>query len=156
MTGVREDEVVQDKTPAKPRPGEWAITGFMLAFFAVAYVLAQDFPFRAALFPQMVSLLGLVLSVLRILGLVQEARRAKRNPDHPSAVASTPAEPVETAPPTVTAAPPVGAATRAAPSTTGATAPPSSTTGSRTSEALGPTSDLAIVDDDVADDESME
>lgn len=142
---VVQDEVVQDKTAAMARPGEWAITGFMIVFFAGAYLLAQDFPFRAALFPQMVSVLGLVLSVLRILGLVRELSRARRNPDPPSAVASTPADAVETAPKNVTAAPPVGV-----------TAPAVSTTGSRTSEAIGATSQLEIVDDDVEDDASME
>ena len=155
MTDVVKDEVVQD-TPATPRPGEWAITGGMIVFFAGAYLLAQDFPFRAALFPQMVSLLGLALSLLRILALFQELRRAKRLPALTAAVPPTPAGAVETAPRIATAAPPGAAAAPAAAGTTGAAAPTESTTGSRTSEAFGATSDLEIVDDDVEDDASME
>lgn len=74
---------------SRPRPGEWAIAGTMLAFFLVAFVVAQDWPFRAALFPLMISTLGTGLSMLRLVQLVVLAVRARR---HVAAVTPVQAE----------------------------------------------------------------
>ncbi len=72
MTKAVEAPVAERETVTRPRPGEWIITLFMLAFFAGAYLIAEGYPFRAALFPQMVSALGVVLSIVRIIGLVAQ------------------------------------------------------------------------------------
>ncbi|MDP9391784.1 MAG: hypothetical protein M3P89_10465 [Actinomycetota bacterium] len=68
------------KTPktTRPRPGDWAIAAFMLAFFALGYLLAQEWPFRAALFPQIVSTIGFLLTLLKMLGLARQAVRGRR------------------------------------------------------------------------------
>lgn len=146
--------MAEHATGTRPRPGEWAITGFMLAFFAAAYLLAQDFPFRAALFPQMVSVLGLLLTLVRLVGLVRDTVRGRRAPVPLPAVADAPTAVVEPPP---AAARPAGAAVPAAASGTGvsaATADPD--TGSESVGAVAVPSELTIVDDDIEDDASME
>ncbi len=62
----------------------------MLAFFTAAYVLAEDFPYRAALFPRIVSVLGFGLSLLRLAGLIREAVRGRATPVPLPAVAPAP------------------------------------------------------------------
>ncbi len=73
----------QDKTttPAvtRPRPGDWGIAVFMLVFFAGAFLLAEEWPFRAALFPQIVSAVGFLLTVVKVLGLARQAVRGRRS-----------------------------------------------------------------------------
>ena len=65
--------------PAAPRPGDWAIAAFMLVFFALAYLLAQEWPFRAALFPQIVAAAGFGLTLLKVIGLALQAVRGRRS-----------------------------------------------------------------------------
>ena len=76
-------------TVRRPRPGEWVIAASMLGFFTLGYVAAQDWPFRAALFPMIVATFGVLLSVLRLLGLALETVRGRRAsaPDPPVAPA---------------------------------------------------------------------
>ena len=139
MTTAVEAPVAAHETVTRPRPGEWVITLFMLSFFAAAYVIAEDYPFRAALFPQMVSALGFVLCLLRIIGLLRLTLRNRRPP------VSTPA--------------PAGAAVPGAAATNAATAATAATADSVTqgeAVATTPVSNLEIVDDDVEDDASME
>lgn len=136
MTKALEAPVAEQKTVTYPRLGEWIITLSMLAFFAAAYLIAEDFPIRAALFPRMVSVLGLALSLLRIVGLVRETVRGTRARLSLPAVASAPTAVVEHPP---------AAASPASPDTRGEPV-----------EAVSAPSELAIVDDDVEDDASME
>jgi hypothetical protein len=93
---VEEPVTSQETTAARnPRLGEWVIAAFMLGLFVFAYVAAQDWPFRAALFPKIVAIVGVLLSVLRLLGLVLETVRGRRAsvPDLP--VADAPAVAVD-------------------------------------------------------------
>jgi hypothetical protein len=78
VTKNGEAPVAEDKTVHTPRLGEWFIVGFLLLFFGFAYLLSQDWPFRAALFPKMVAAVGFALAALRILGLVLEIVRGRR------------------------------------------------------------------------------
>lgn len=63
-----------DSTP--PR-GDWVIAAFMLVFFGLGFVLAQEWPSRAALFPQMVSAAGAVFVVLKLALLTRRTMRAR-------------------------------------------------------------------------------
>ena len=86
MTGTGEGsgaagQQVETASPpvARPRPGDWAITIVMLLFFAAAYVLAMEWPFRAALFPQIIAAAGILLSALKGLGLARQVIRGRRS-----------------------------------------------------------------------------
>jgi len=68
---------VEQKDGGAPRLGEWIIVAAMLVFFGGAYVLAQDWPFRAALFPQGVAGAGFALSVIRLVSLLLHTRRGR-------------------------------------------------------------------------------
>lgn len=154
MTKAVEAPVSEKETVTRPRPGEWFITGCLLAFFAAGYLLAEDFPFRAALFPQMVSVLGIVLSVFRILALIRQTVRARRAPRSAPVVAPVEAASVVNPPP---AAAPADAPVAASATGTGATAVPvdAGTAGDEPA-ADRLVSNLEIVDDDIEDDASME
>jgi hypothetical protein len=146
--------VHERETVTRPRPGEWFVTLFMLAFFAAGYLLAEDYPFRAALFPQIVSGIGFVLSLLRILGLIRQTVRSRRAHVPGPGVAGSPTATVEE--PAVGAAP-AGAAVPAAQAGSGATA--ASATTDTEGEPVGAVtvpSELELVDDDREDDASME
>lgn len=123
----------QAKSAPVVRPGEWVIASCMLLFFAVGYLAAQDWPFRAALFPRMIAALGLLLSLLRLASLALETVRARRRA---AARPATPAAAAADVPPPVPqqAAPVVAAA-----GPSGASLP-----------------DLVIVDDEAEEDSSME
>jgi hypothetical protein len=73
----------------RPRPGEWAITAFMLVFFAGGYLLAEQWPFRAALFPQIVSAIGFMLTVVRLVMLVVQTVRGRKAASDVAVVPST-------------------------------------------------------------------
>lgn len=88
MTKSVEATVAKENAVPGSPVGEWCIAGFLLFFFAFAYIAAQEWPFRAALFPQIVAAVGFVLTALRILGLVVETRRARRAPATAPAVAA--------------------------------------------------------------------
>ena len=151
MTKAVQTQVHQE-TVTRPRPGEWFITLFMLAFFAAGYLLAEDYPFRAALFPQMVAVLGFVLSLLRILALIRQTVRGRRAHVHGPGVATAPAATVEE-PAVATPA----SAVPAAEGGTGATAATATTdTEGETGSTVAVPSELELVDDDREDDASME
>jgi hypothetical protein len=151
VTKAVEAPVAEQETGTGPRPGEWVITVFMLAFFAAAYLIAQDYPFRAALFPQMVSVLGFVLSVFRLLGLVRDTVRGRRAPVPAPAVADAPTATVEKP-----AAAPAGAAVPAAAGTGAAAVSADADPDGETVGAVAVPSELELVDDDREDDASME
>lgn len=124
----------QTTTAQSPRLGEWVIAGFMLVFFAFGYLAAEEWPFRAALFPQMISIAGLLLSALRLIGLALETARGRRPHAPEPAVAQAPAAAVE---------PPV-----AKEGTTAVAA--------EAEKPNDPLSEVTLVDDEAEEDSSME
>ena len=141
----------EHETGTGPRPGEWVITVFMLAFFAAAYLIADDYPFRAALFPKMVSALGFLLSLIRLIGLIRDTVRGRRAPVPLPTPAQAPVADVEVPPASAPAAGAVPAAdTRASAATASTDAEPDAV------GAVDTTSELTIVDDELEDDASME
>lgn len=62
-------------TPAKLRVGDVVFAGLLLVLFVGGYLLAQAWPFRAALFPQLLSAAGIVFAVLKLAGFAVQARR---------------------------------------------------------------------------------
>jgi hypothetical protein len=124
----------QTTTTQVPRRGEWVIAGFMLAFFVFGYVAAQDWPFRAALFPQIISTGGVLLSVFRLIGLTLETVRGRRSHVPAPAVAPAPAAAVET-PAATEGATPVAAAAE---------------------KPNDPLSEVTLIDDEAEEDSSME
>lgn len=63
-------------TGARPRPGDLVITLLLLGMFVVGYLAAQAWPYRAALFPQLLSAAGILLGLLKLVGLGLQLRRA--------------------------------------------------------------------------------
>ncbi len=61
----------------RPRTGDWVLALALLGVFAVGYLAAGDWPFRAALFPQLVSATGFILTVLTLLGFTVQATRRR-------------------------------------------------------------------------------
>ncbi|MGH3658721.1 MAG: hypothetical protein ACRDUA_18855, partial [Micromonosporaceae bacterium] len=86
-----------DTAPARIRAGDVVLTVILLGVFSGAYLLAQDWPFRAALFPKLLSVAGIGFAVLKLLGFAIQLRRPARS------------EPVEPAAPPVPADDPAGA-----------------------------------------------
>jgi len=134
---AQHETMAEPQTTARgPRPGEWVIAGFMLAFFAFGYLAAEEWPFRAALFPQIISTGGVVLSVIRLIGLAVETVRGRRPHVAPPAVAPAPAAATE--------APAATEATEATPVAAAAEKP------------NDPLSEVTLVDDEAEEDSSME
>ena len=134
-------------TVQKPRAGDWAIAAVLFVLFVVAFVLSQDWPFRAALFPMVVSVAGAVLSLLKLLGLALATVRSSRAPRGAAVLpseraADLPAQPADSSPEAVTV--------RAA-----AVVAEERREGGELAEGRAP-ADLQIVDDDQEDDESLE
>lgn len=97
------DVPTQTKATAAPRAGDWVIAGLMLVLFVGAYLAAQEWPFRAALFPQIVAIAGAGLSVLKLIGLGLTAAKSRRAPEGLAVVPSTraadlPAQPQDSSP----------------------------------------------------------
>lgn len=139
-----EASVEQEQRGTGPRVGDWVFTVAMLAIFIAAYFLAQEWPFRAALFPQMVAIAGVGLAVLKLVGLTMATVRARRAPQGLGVAPSTraadlPVQPLNSSPESesVRTAAVAGEEDKAA----GPGASPS---------------ELTFVDDDKGDDESME
>ena len=93
-------------TVRKPRAGDWVIAAVLLAAFVTSFVLAQGWPFRAALFPMMVSVLGGVLSLAKLAGLAVATVRSRRSPQGAAVVpseraADLPAQPMDSSPESV-------------------------------------------------------
>lgn len=80
----------QQDVSAPPR-GDWVIAAVLLVFFAFGYILAQEWPHRAALFPQMVSAGGVLFVVLKLVGLARRTMRARAGSLPEQVVAATPA-----------------------------------------------------------------
>lgn len=65
-------------TPSIPRLGDVLVGMILFLVFVVGYLQAQDWPFRAALFPQLLSALGLVFAVLKLVGFGTDLVRGRR------------------------------------------------------------------------------
>lgn len=57
------------------RVGDAVFTLFLLAVFVFAYVQAQEWPFRARLFPELLSVAGIGFTVLKLVGMGVQAWR---------------------------------------------------------------------------------
>jgi Tripartite tricarboxylate transporter TctB family len=127
-----------------PRLGDWVIAAVMLALFATAYFLAEDWPFRAALFPQMVAIAGAALSVLKLVGLGLTAAKSRRAPEGLAVVPSTRAADLAAQP--QDSSPEAGAVRVAA----------AEGEDRAVEDPAAPPTELTFVDDDREDDVSME
>ncbi|GAB4079144.1 tripartite tricarboxylate transporter TctB family protein [Modestobacter muralis] len=92
-----------DTTVRRPRAGDWVFAVVVLAVFVAGFFLSQDWPFRAALFPMMVTVAGAVLSLFKIIGLALQAVRGRRSVGGVAVVpsqwaAELPAQPVDSSP----------------------------------------------------------
>lgn len=132
MTNAVAPVAGQQRTARSPRLGEWLIIAAAIAFFAFGYLAAEAWPFRAALFPQIVSTVGLALSLLRVIGLALQTVRGRRAP---------------VAGPAVGPAPPAMA--KKAVAAEGAT-------GSGTATASQHDTDAALVDEEAEEDQNLE
>jgi hypothetical protein len=72
-----EAPVAQQQTDSPPGRGDWFIAGAMLVFFGFGFALAEQWPHRAALFPQMVSAAGVVFVALKLVSLARRTIRAR-------------------------------------------------------------------------------
>jgi hypothetical protein len=68
-----------DTAPARFRVGDVVMTVVLLVVFSGAYLLAQDWPFRAALFPKLLSVAGIGFAVVKLAGFAVQARRSARS-----------------------------------------------------------------------------
>lgn len=95
-----------DATVRRPRAGDWVFAVVMLAVFVAGFFLSQEWPFRAALFPIMVTVLGAVLSLFKIGGLVLQTMQGRRSVGGVAVVpseraAELPGQPVDSSPESV-------------------------------------------------------
>jgi hypothetical protein len=135
----------RQNTVHRPRAGDWVIAGVLLALFVTAYVLAQDWPFRAALFPEIITLAGAAMSAFKLAGLAVQTVRARRAPGGAAVVpseraADLPVQPQDSSPESVNVR---TAAVAAEEKRDGSTAD-------------ADPADVQIVDDEQEEDESME
>ena len=77
MTTGQHQPATMAAPPRAPRLGDWVIAALAVLFFAGAYFVADTWPSRAAMFPHIVSAAGLVLSILKIVGLGFQAVRGR-------------------------------------------------------------------------------
>jgi Tripartite tricarboxylate transporter TctB family len=143
-TGTEAEASVEQRSGHGPRLGDWIITAGMLALFVAAYFLAEEWPFRAALFPQIVAVAGAGLAVLKLAGLGLATVRSRRAPQGLGVAPSTraaelPEQPRDSSPESesIRTSAVAGEEQRAA-------------------DAEGPMSELTFVDDEQGDDQSME
>lgn len=134
-------------TAHQPRGGDWVIALALLALFVTSFVLAQDWPFRAALFPMIIAVAGGLVSVIKLVGLAVATVRSRRTPGGAAIVpseraADLPAMPMDSSPEAVNIR-------------TAAVAAEGKRERGETA-ADGKPADLQIVDDDQEDDESLE
>ena len=137
----------QQATARTPRAGDWVIALALLALFVLAFVLAQDWPFRAALFPMIISSAGALMAVIKLIGLALATVRSRRAPQGAAVVpseraADLPALPTDSSPEAVNLRTAAVAA--------------EGTRERGEASADGKPADLQVVDDDVEDDESLE
>ncbi len=73
------------RTSDRPRTGDWLFALALLLTFTGGYLAAEAWPFRAALFPQIVSVAGALLTLLKLVGLAFQAARSNSGgrPDQP-------------------------------------------------------------------------
>lgn len=145
-TGASAAKPPAQASAKKPRAGDWVIAGVLLVLFGTAFVLAQDWPFRAALFPMIVSVAGGLLAVLKLIGLAVATVRSRGKQGAavvPSErAADLPVQPMDSSPESVNVR---TAAVAAEEERESGEAP-----------ADGKPADLQVVDDDQEEDESLE
>ena len=137
----------QEATAPTSRAGDWVIAGALLALFVGSFVLAQDWPYCAALFPMIISSAGALMAVLKLIGLALATVRSRRAPRGAAVVpseraADLPVQPLDSSPGAVNVR-------------TAAVAAEGKRERGETSED-GKPEDLQIVDDDQEDDETLE
>ena len=59
------------------RIGDVIIAVLLLALFIFAYIVAQDWPFRARFFPQLLTIGGMFFSTMKLIGFVLQYRRGR-------------------------------------------------------------------------------
>ncbi|MGH3743140.1 MAG: hypothetical protein ACRDT1_17670, partial [Micromonosporaceae bacterium] len=64
--------------PDPPRLGDLVITLVLLVVFGAGYLAARDWPLEAALFPQLLSAAGVLLAVLKLIGIGMAHRQVRR------------------------------------------------------------------------------
>jgi hypothetical protein len=147
-TGASKAQTPAPVTSHAPRAGDWVIAVALLALFATAFVMAQEWPFRAALFPMIIAVTGALMAVLKLLGLAFATLRAARRGPQGAAVvpseraADLPAQPMDSSPEAVNIR------------TAAVAAEEKRERGEVSPD--GKPADLQIVDDDQEDDESLE
>lgn len=134
-------------TGHQPRGGDWVIALALLALFVTSFVLAQDWPFRAALFPMIIAVAGGLVTVVKLAGLAVATVRSRRTPQ---GAAIVPSERAADLPELPTDSSPEAVNIR-----TAAVAAEGKRERGETA-ADGKPVDLQIVDDDQEDDESLE
>jgi hypothetical protein len=130
-----------------PRAGDWVIAGVLLVLFGVAFFLVQDYPFRAALFPMIISVAGALMAAVKLFSLTVATVRSRRTPQGAAVVpsersADLPALPMDSSPEAVNLR-------------TAAVAAEGKRERGEGAEDGKPV-DLQIVDDDQEEDESLE
>jgi len=95
---TKHEAQMEQPTARTPRLGEWVISGVLLVFFVGAYLLANDWPYRAALFPKIITGTGAVLCVVKLVGLTLRSIRSRRAPAEAALVPSTRAADVAESP----------------------------------------------------------
>jgi hypothetical protein len=126
---------VQPQTDRTPRLGEWVIAAVLLVFFTFGYLAADEWPFKAALFPQIIAATGALLTLLRLVGLVVATIRGRHGPG----------------PDRVPASALPSAAVERLPETEG-----SREDSAESEESSENSPELALVDDEAEEDESIE
>lgn len=63
--------------PARVRAGDVAFSVFLLGLFVAGFVIAGEWPYRAALFPRLLSAAGVLFAVLKLLGFGVRAVRGR-------------------------------------------------------------------------------
>lgn len=139
-----EASVEQDQTGHGPRAGDWVIAAVMLALFIAAYFLAEQWPFRAALFPQIVSAAGAALAMLKLAGLALATVRARRAPQGLGIAPSTRAADLPVQP------------QDSSPESEGVRTAAVARDGQGAADPDVPLPELTFVDDEQGDDKSME
>ncbi|WP_395103996.1 tripartite tricarboxylate transporter TctB family protein [Actinomadura sp. SCN-SB] len=82
-----------DIAPARIRAGDVVMTVILLGVFSGAFLLALDWPFRAAFFPRLLSIAGICFSVLKLIEFaVLLWRPARSGPVEPPAARPVPAD----------------------------------------------------------------
>ena len=125
-----------------------SFTGIAVLFFLAAFLLSLDWPFRAALFPRIITGVGFLLGLVKLASLALAARRA---PAHAGGTAVVPSARAADVP-----VQPTDTSSEAIDVRTAAVAGEQSAAARTDEDDDGSVLDVQIVDDDQEEDESME